>query len=719
VGAAAVLLAVAAAAISWAITDRAVIVVESDDPRAEVEVDQNKLILHDRGAGRSYLIGVGAHNAKAGTYEIEVSEKGQASGLRLSTRQFTITHNGKAVIRVRLEPHGPLDRLAAKTIPDDRRFPWQPAELVGVLGQVRPGHFGAVQCIAFHPDGKLAASGGYGGGVRLWDVPSGRELFVFKGRHRVVSLVFLADRQTLAFVSGQEVHFVDLKRRIVRDTWPLGGDVTGLALSPDGKTLAAAVGVWADQGMPGKVVLREVASGKQLASLPHTGQVYGMAFAPNGNTLATSDFGKQLHLWDCQTYRERVSPRKLVKPLRRLVFAADGLSLGGSDGKVKQVGLDGTEKAAFLGQAALGFSADGKSMLIQEIDRVEVWNLLGKKEQTLLRQKWSTLVSSALSADGRTLAVGSRHGQVTFVEVEAGKQRTAEVSNRDTASLAVSADGRVVARGLHDGGIVIEEVATGRTRTVAPGHTGEVPFPGHTDRVIALAFSPDGRLLASGSADNTVRFWDLATLEEQTVWTASQVGVPALAFSPDGKTLAAIGGNVKRWDVKARKELSRFDQHTSQVQAIAFSPDGARLASGDFHGHVHVWDTTTGKVQTTLPKGERRISGLAFSSDGRSLFAAELGGPVRQWDLIAGKELARLDCHGGRIQLAPGPDARLMPVVAQVGAVVLWQPGVKETPRTVAFPGELIGLGAPRDGRHLLTGNAHGAVFVLRLPAPK
>ncbi len=165
---------------------------------------------------------------------------------------------------------------------------------------------------------------------------------------------------------------------------------------------------------------------------------------------------------------------------------------------------------------------------------------------------------------------------------------------------------------------------------------------------VRVAFSPDGKTLVSGGADNTIRFWDVAMGKEQTTLKkVAEYGVCSVAFSPDGKTLASgLGGNkVKLWDLATRKDtilLDKLSQYASP--RVVFSPDGKTLASGgQCIREIRVFDVVTGKITATL-KGhdEYGIDALAFTPDGKTLISVGgHEGTVKLWDVATGKETAK------------------------------------------------------------------------------
>jgi tRNA A-37 threonylcarbamoyl transferase component Bud32 len=214
---------------------------------------------------------------------------------------------------------------------------------------------------------------------------------------------------------------------------------------------------------------------------------------------------------------------------------------------------------------------------------------------------------------------------------------------------------------------------------------GHVTLKGHTDRVLAVAFSPDGKRLASGSRDHTVRVWYAQTGQTALTLTGHRSEVLSVAFSPDGKRLASAADHTVRvWDAQTGQEQLTLSE-PRDVKSVAFSPDGRCLAGGscDFFnpekGEVKVWDAQTGQKVLTLQGHTREVSSVAFSPDGKRLASASGDQTVKVWDAQTGQELLTLKGHGiGVTSVAFSLAGQRLASASSDGTVKVWDASWRE-----------------------------------------
>jgi WD40 repeat protein len=242
---------------------------------------------------------------------------------------------------------------------------------------------------------------------------------------------------------------------------------------------------------------------------------------------------------------------------------------------------------------------------------------------------------------------------------------------------------------------------------------------GHAMRVDGLAFSPDAKLVASGSKDNTVRLWDAERALELRKLAGHAAWVKAVAFSPDGRWLASgsVDGVVKLWEVATGRELRTISGGGS-INALAFSPDARLVAAGNAENSVLVWNAQTGQAERTLKGHAGAVSTLAFSPDGRLLATGARDNSIKLWDVGRGRELHALAGHTGGVRsLAFSPDGKRLASGSVDKTIKIWDAGSGRETRTLAGHADPVVAVAFTDGGRNLVSAGAGALALVRWDA--
>jgi WD40 repeat protein len=282
------------------------------------------------------------------------------------------------------------------------------------------------------------------------------------------------------------------------------------------------------------------------------------------------------------------------------------------------------------------------------------------------------------SADTTKEIKGQVMGALQQAVSEVKERNSLEGFTNSVWSVAFSPDGKTLASASGDNTIKLWNLQNQKNIKT---------LTGHSRLVRSIAWSRDRKTLASASNDKTIKLWNLQTGKPIATLTGHSNEVSSVAFSPDGKTLASASGDktIKLWNLQTQKELATLSGHSSFVNSVAFSPDGKTLAAASGDKTIKLWNLQTQKELATLSGDSSFVNSVAFSPDGKTLAAASADGTIKLWNLPTQTAIPALTGHSSFVNsVAWSPDGKTLASASADKTIKLWNLQTKEAIATLS-----------------------------------
>lgn len=582
--------------------------------------------------------------------------------------------------------------------------------------------------MAMSPDGSTLATTG-GEEIILWDAVSGARLLTLAGHTKSAwNARFSPDGSRIASVASDgSLRIWDrVTGKELAQAQGIGSGVAGVAWHPNGREVATVS--WkrsAERGVWGVIDLWNAQTGEHLHHIEHgVKPIVSANFAPDGSRLYVGTWDFDVGVYDTGTWSQRFRlfppEDEVYKAVRECRLNPDGslLAAAHEDGAVRiwetRTGsllrvLHQQAEGARLAQNDLVWFPDGKRLATASTDlTIRIWDAVSGKHLLVLHGHTNKVNALALTPDGRMLFSGDASGQVRRWDLsKLAPERYRWELPATGYGVAVSHDGQRAASAGWGGWVAIFDLQTGHE---------SMRWNAHGTSGVRVAWHPGNDLLASSGNDGLVKLWDTRTNPPMLVFEhAVEIQSLAVAFSSDGRFIAspAAGPQLNVWSVRDGRHVAVLDDSVAFSDAV-WHPNEPLLAVSGRDGIVRLWKPLSGQVQGRLEGHGDGMLQASFSTSGTLLAAASESGIVRIWRLDSLQLMQEMSVtNGGQIAVAFSPDGSRLATGGWDNNIHLWDPATGSRLLKLPFAESIWEIAWSPDGKRLLAIPLDGTIRVL------
>ena len=575
-------------------------------------------------------------------------------------------------------------------------------------------HQGVVTSVAISPDGSYIVSGSEDKTIKLWN-KEGKVIQQLNGHSGHVTAVAISANGQYILSGSQDktIRLWTKNGKLLQEMKGHNDTVTSVAFSSDGQYIVSSsadktVRLWNKQGSP-------ISKPFQAHELG----VMSVAFSPDGQYIVSGSEDKTVRLWNKQGNPVGLPFNGHERTVTSVAFSPDGQYIvsGSEDGTVRLWDKDGNPignplKGHYGFIKIVTFSADGQSVISGSGDKtIRFWDKEGNNIRLPFKGHTHYVLSVAFSPDGKYIVSAGRDDTVRLwtkdgkpVWQRKGHEEFKILDRSDLSkfftSIAFSPDGRYIASGSNDGMIWLWDKKGDLIKKFKDDKDG------YLGDVRSVAFSSDSKLILSGhGVGQGIRLWDVEGGNFIREFNNKQTlgNIESVAFSPDGKYILSSGSNIQFWDIEGNLIWQSLLFQDGENLSAAFSPDGQFIVSGGSYAILRLWDKSGKPIGKPFSRQEGNITSVAFSPDGKYIVSGSQDNKVRLWEKDGRNPVVTINAHDRFVNsVAFSPDGKYIVSGGDEGTIRLsrggnWQDwlkiGCKRLHNHPAFQGTpLIGI---------------------------